>query len=197
MPISMDIDLWGNEQPNGQAVEYFASEAVKNALQLWVAVKRGEYLMNPSEGGALDNIPFKTLNQQTFMTLKFQLMNALTNDFSPQIKIRDIQFIPDYNNRILEIDVFYTIVETGISDNITLFTNSDYAVNNFEYEDVVFTGDNLVEFFNIKKPSMTNARLVMDYDMGMWKWGKYRFPNIALPRDKELLEEIFIIANGS
>ena len=195
MAVIQDIDIWGLEDSVGTGKEYFASEAVKNALQLWLGTKKGEYLMNPSGGGALDNMVFKTMSPQTILVLKFQLMNALNKDFSPALTINSIEFIPDFNNRLLEIDVYYTIQTTGISDNITLFTNSNYSVNNFEYESVTDTGDNLYEFFRIKKPSMISSKLIYDHDANFYKFGKYKFPNLT-PADSRF-DDILMLANGS
>lgn len=196
MPLSQDIDIWGAELPNGQAKEYIGSEAVKNALQLWLAVEKGGYLMNPGEGGPIDNIPFKTMSQQNLMSIKFQLMNALTKDFAPALRVTNLILTPDYQNRLLEIDIYYTILETGIPDNVTIFTNSDYAVNNFTYEEINYTGDNLIEFFTIKKPSIPNSRLVYDTEGNFWKWNKYKFTS-NLPLDVDTFTQILIIANGS
>jgi hypothetical protein len=196
MPLSQDIDIWGAELPNGQAKEYIGSEAVKNALQLWLAVEKGGYLMNPGEGGPIDNIPFKTMSQQNLMSIKFQLMNALTKDFAPALRVTNLILTPDYQNRLLEIDIYYTILETGIPDNVTIFTNSEYAVNNFTYEEINYTGDNLIEFFTIKKPSIPNSRLVYDTEGNFWKWNKYKFTS-NLPLDVDTFTQILIIANGS
>lgn len=193
--LSQDIDIWGAELPNGQAKEYIGSEAVKNALQLWLAVEKGGYLMNPGEGGPIDSIPFKTMSQQNLMSIKFQLMNALTKDFAPSLRVTNLTLTPDYQNRLLEIAIYYTILETGIPDNVTIFTNSDYAVNNFTYEEINYTGDNLIEFFTIKKPSIPDSRLVYDTDGNFWKWNKYKFP-LLQPTDPEF-ESVLIIANGS
>jgi len=193
--VIQDIDIWGAEEGSGQAIEYFASEAVKNALQLWLGMKKGEYLMNPSGGGALDNMVFKTMSPQVMLQLKFQLMNALNKDFSPALQVNSIDFIPDVNNRLLEIDLNYTIISTGIKDNITLFTNSNYSTNNFEYESVDYVSDNLLEFFTIKKPDMISSKLIFDHDANFYKFGKYKFPNLT-PADPKF-DEILMIANGS
>lgn len=193
--VYQDISIWGYEKSTGQALEYFSADAVKNALQLWLATKKGEYLMNPLEGGALDKLVFKNLNEKQLSVLRFQLQNALNKDFYPQLRIRAINFIPDFNNRILEVQIYYTILETGISDNVSLFTNSTYAVNNFEYEDVDMIGENLYQFFVLKKPSMLTKRLVFDNDGAFWRWGQYKLINLT-PTDP-YFTQILEIANGS
>ena len=193
--LYQDIDLYGRDNNNGTPVTYYAANAIKNALNQWVNSNRGDYLMNPFAGGALDAFAFKTLNPESYMPLKMQLMTALINEFSPTISIEALNIIPDYENRITEIEVIYSIPNEGVTDSLSLFLNTKYSTNSFVYEEVTYIEDNLLEFVTIKKPSMSSSRLIYDYDLNSWKYGKYKLVNL-LPTDSHFTD-ILLVCNGS
>jgi len=195
MSTYQDIDLYSRDNKDGTPVTYYAASAIKNAMNQWINSKRGEYLMNPFAGGALDNFAFKTLNPENFMTLKMRLMTALMNEFSPEVTIQALNIIPDYENRITEIEVVYSIPNEGTTDALSLFLNTKFSTNSFEYEEVLYIEDNLLEFVTIKKPSISSSRLIYDYDLNSWKWNKYKLVNL-LPTDSKFTD-ILIVCNGS
>jgi hypothetical protein len=195
MAVIQDIDIYGRDNPDGTPVTYYAASAIKNALYQWVNSKRGDYLMNPDLGGALDNFAFKTLNNDNLFNLKVQLYTSISKDFSPSIKIEEINIIPDYENRLTEIEIIYSIPSEGEADSVSLFLNTKYSANYFEYEEVTLTEFNLYEFVRIKKPDQSSARLMYDYELNSWKWGRYKLINLT-PSDS-YFSEILLICNGS
>lgn len=188
-----DIDIYGELSLSGELKTYAGEDAVKNALQLWLSSKKGEYLLNPGLGGTLDAFSFKTMNEESLTILKFQLMSAIDTEFSPAIRLTNVLFNPDFQNRILEIILAYQIEDTGEQGEVTVFTNAQYSYRNFNYEDILEVGENLKSFFTIKKPSMTDKRLLFDNEGSFWKWGKYKLVNLT-PFDP-CFEDILIIAN--
>jgi len=194
MPVFEDIDYWGQENIDGSVVTYMGAPAIKNALLQWFSAKRGEYLRNPGAGGILDNLTFKTFDGETEMKAKFEILNGLTNEFSPAISIQDIVFNIDGKNRILEISIYYIIPSSGISDNITIFTNTDYSIKKFTFTDIDLINENLLSFFVQQKPSIPEARLLYDHVGNFWKWGKFKLINLT-PADP-VFEQILMIANG-
>jgi len=195
MPVFEDISYWGEENSNGSVVTYMGADAIKNALFQWFSAKRGEYLRNPGAGGILDNLNFKTFSTETEMKTKFELLTGLTNEFSPAITIQDISFRMDAKYRILEIVVSYVIPLEGIKDNISIFTNTDYAVKKFTFIDIDFIGENLLQFFLQQKPAIPEARLLYDHSGNFWRWGQFKLINLT-PIDS-VFEQILMIANGS
>ena len=190
-----DIDLYGRDNLNGTPLTYFNANAIKNALYQWMNSKRGDYLMNPSEGGVLDVFNFKNLNFDNTYKLKIQLLTALTTEFSPSITIESIDIVPDYNNRLLEIEITYSIPQERVTDSVSLFLNSEYSTKSFNYEEIILTEFNLYEFVSIKKPAQNSSRLLYDYELNSWKWGKYKLINL-LPTDT-YFSDILQICNGS
>ncbi len=193
MATYQDIDIYGELNPSGELKTYTGEDAVKNALQLWLSSKKGEYLLNPGLGGPLDAFSFKTMNEESLTILKFKLMSAIDTEFTPAIRLTNVLFNPDFQNRILEIILAYQIEDTGEQGEVTVFTNTQYSYKNFNYEDILEVGENLKSFFTIKKPSMTDKRLLFDNEGSFWKWGKYKLVNLT-PFDP-CFEDILIIAN--
>ncbi len=195
MPVYQDIDIYSRDNVNGEPITYLGTDAIKNAISLWLSSKRGDYLMEPSAGGPLDVAQFKTMTPENLQNLQFQLLTALSTEFQPSVNVQSIDFFPDYQNRMLEIRIIYSIPGEGVIDSVSLFTNNNYETVNFEYTSVDYVGDNLYEFFIIKKPDQRQNKLLYDYDLGSWKWGKFKFPNLT-PLDTRF-EDILIIANAS
>jgi hypothetical protein len=195
MPQYQDIDLYGRDNADGTPLMYYAANAIKNALTQWMNSKRGEYLMNPVAGGPLDVFLFKTLTADNVMILKAQLLSALTVDFAPSISVQDITIEVDVKRNITEIEIFYTIPQEGISDSVSLFLNTKYSINTFEYEDIDYVGSNLYEFVKLKKPDLSSSKLLYDYEINSWKWGKYKL--IALVPTDPYFGDILMICNGS
>jgi len=195
MSVMQDIDLYGRDNTDGTPITYYSANAIKNALTQWANSRRGDYLMQPGAGGALDNFAFKTLTSENILILKTQLLTALVNQFSPSITVLDITIEPDYQNRITEIEVTYSIPDEGVTDSVSLFINSAFSTVSFEYEIVNYIEHNLLEFVTIKKPDQSSNRLIYDYDLDSWKFGKYKFP-LLLPTDP-YFTDILLVCNGS
>jgi hypothetical protein len=195
MPTYEDIDIYGGQNVDGSPLVYYAADAIKNAFAMWISAKRGEFLMQPARGGALDNFVFKTMNLDNISMLKFSLFDDIKSQFNTLINLKNLSIVPDYENRFTEIKITYSIPSEGIIEKSSIFINSNYSYNTFEYEEVSYIEENLKEFFTIKKPDMTNSRLLYDNEGGFWKWGKYKLTNLT-PSDP-CFTDILIIANGS
>jgi len=191
MSVFHDVDVYGEKLANGTIKEYIGSEAIKNALLLFLSSKKSEFLNEPELGGPLDGFVFKSMSDSDLQ--KFELWTLITNEFSPSLELVDIEITPDFNNRITEIVVSYIIPNSGDMGITTIFTNNEYGYKNFKYEEVELIEENLKEFFLIKKPSMPDKRLLFDNEGLFWKWGKYKLVNLT-PLDP-YFEEILIIAN--
>jgi hypothetical protein len=195
MAVYQDVDLYGRDNTDGTPITYYSANAIKNALTQWANSKRGDYLMVPGAGGALDNFAFKTLTSENILILKTQLLTALVNQFSPSITVIDISITPDYQNRITEIEVTYSIQEEKVTDSVSLFINTAFSTASFEYETVNYIEQNLLEFVTIKKPDQMANRLIYDHEINSWKWGKFKF--ISLTPSDPYFTDILIVCNGS
>lgn len=175
-------------------IEYIDADAVNNALNLFLTSKKGDFLYNPGAGGILDTPLFKSMTPQMFEMLRFNLRNAITNYFTPFVTINSIDIIPDYNNHILEIKVTYK-TDTGSTQQTTVFVNADFHTKHYEYTNVEYVGENLLNFCQIKKSDMTSEILTFDDTDNLWKYGSYIFTAFNFQTDP-YAEAILLVCNG-
>jgi hypothetical protein len=190
-----DIDFYGQNLANGQAVEYMGTDAVGNALYLWMTSKKGEFLYNPAAGGILDKSLFKTMSPDNLANIQFYLYNSILNFFSPYIELRDLILEPDMNSRILNITIKYFFPQTNQSGSVSIYVQSDYANKSYTYEDVDYVGSNLINFCRLQKTDMLNDKLVFNPDTDLWSYGKYIFINLTTSSSE--FETVLLICNGS
>lgn len=193
--VLMDIDIFGRENPDGTAKEYYEDEAIKMALITWLTSKKGDFLMEPTEGGIIhDTLLFKNMTASKVSQVSFAIKNAINNGFVPDIDIRKILIEPDYENRMWIIEIYFTNPESGNHSEVQIFTKDLSQKLTYTYEDVPFTEDNLYNFVRIKQVNIPDERLVFNPESGYWEWGKYRLINLT-PSDSKF-SDILSLING-
>jgi hypothetical protein len=188
-----DIDIYGKEAREGMALEYSNQEAIRNALFLFLTSKRGDFIRNPFAGGLLDFQTFKTMSDSNIQKASFTIRNAINNYFSPAVEIQNINLIPDYTNRILEYNIIYKDSVTLEINTVSIYTDTEYKAQKFEYEDVPYVTQNLLRFIILQKTENSNRTLIYNSDDGLWYYGKFRLINFS-PSD-ELFDDILATAN--
>ena len=190
-----DLDLYGTQNPDGSAVEYIGSAAVKQAVYLWMTSKRGEFVRNPSAGGLFDSVLFKPMTRTNIETLEFTIKNNFTNYFTPAVTLQALQVIPDYVTRTTQINISYYDTVNYAVETVTIYTNSDYATKNYEYETITYIEQNLYNFCMLMKTDMPNDKLIFNNDTNQWNYGKYIFINLEIT--DPYFDAILQICNGS
>lgn len=189
-----DIDLLGRELSDGNAVVHLDTEAVKNALTLFLTSKKGDFLMNPELGGPLDRVQFKSLDGNISSLVIFTIKNAITNSFSPAIKLKDIKFNPDYSNRIWEILIYYTSTLSKAIESVEVYTKDILNITQQSNQSITWVGIQLRTFCLMQKPNMGSELLQYDSETSTWKWGKFIFANFTT--EDVYYSEILAICNG-
>ena len=193
MAQTIDLDMWGNLDYNGQIKEYTNEDALKNALTLWLTSKRNDFLMDPEEGGVLDETYFKTLSDSTIEKLSFSIKNSIIKYFVPEIRLDFLDVIPDYKNKTVQIEIKYTNQQTGVSNSLTLYTKDKSEVKNITYENVAFIEENLYHFVMMKKNEMEGEKIIYNADEGKFYWGKYKLINFT--HNDSYFNQILELAN--
>lgn len=189
-----DIDLYGKEVTPGVAFEYFDIQAVSNALNLWLTSKKGDFIRNPSAGGILEKYLFKNMDPSSLTKIKLELITTFSDYFSDTLAIDDIIFTPNYQDRILEIQIIYHDIRTGASDNLTVYVNANYAYKRFEYQNVSYAGENLYRFVQITIPSNPVEKLIYDTTLLKWRWSPYLLENLTY--EDPYFSQILALING-
>jgi len=189
----IDIDVYGLTQQN-TIVYYTDAEAVKHALLLWLTYSKKDLLMNPTGAGIIDIQLFKNLSHDTIEIFKLYLFNAIEKYFIPAIEIVQLNVEPDYTNYQIVVDLIYRVPEYNVEDTLTFAINTNYTRPQFNYIYIDYTEDNLYNFVIITKEKYTDHKLLFDYTLNKWRWGKYVFTNFSV-EDSRFTDVLIIINN--
>lgn len=141
--------------------------------------KKGEFMYNSKEGGIIEELLFKPMNEASIEKAVFKIRNAITNHFTPTIKLKNIIITPNYEQRYYHIEIVYVGIFSEKDEKVSFFTDGKYENVNLEYIDVDFVEENLKNFCLLKKSSMEDAKLILNPDEDVWIWKEYRFINLT------------------
>ena len=101
---------------------YLSRQAVKNNLINYFLTNPGERPGNPEFGGGLRKFIFEQISTGTLEYLKDDIQAKITTQF-PNIVLGALNVLsnPDYNS--VTVEIYYSIANTGTSDNLTLNFN--------------------------------------------------------------------------
>jgi hypothetical protein len=175
----MDLSIYGEENPDGSAKQYFDDDCIGNSIIMWLTSKRGDIIMEPNEGGILDSIPFKNMSDLNLELLMFKIQTEVLLNFSDLINLTGVNLVPNYTERYLEINISYQIISTKKDKVATLYIDTAIKSEKFIYEDVLYTGQNLESFVLVTKSTMTGKTLSWNFDEDCWTWGRYKLLNFS------------------
>jgi phage baseplate assembly protein W len=101
---------------------YLSRQAVKNNLINYFLTNPGERPGNPEFGGGLRRFIFEQISTGTLEFLKEDIQAKIATQF-PNIVLVNLNVLsnPDYNS--VTVEIYYSIANTGTSDNLTLNFN--------------------------------------------------------------------------
>ena len=101
---------------------YLSRQAVKNNLINYFLTNPGERPGNPEFGGGLRRFIFEQISTGTLEYLKDDIQAKIATQF-PNIVLGALNVLsnPDYNS--VTVEIYYSIANTGTSDNLTLNFN--------------------------------------------------------------------------
>lgn len=172
----------------------FDKDAIKQSLLLWLTYSRKDLLMNPTEAGILDLQQFKTLSDEKVELFRITLLHAINKYFVPAITVLSLVCEPDYKDYKIYVDIVYSIPEYNVEDTLTFYVNTTYSQPKFNYIYVDYVGENLYNFMLNEKDKQKEHKLLYDYILNKWKWGKYVFTNLDI--SDEYFDKILILANN-
>tara|TARA_R110002020_G_scaffold216088_1_gene423470 strand:- start:4380 stop:4784 length:405 start_codon:yes stop_codon:yes gene_type:complete len=94
-----------------------SKDAIKANLLNFFLTNPGERYMNSEFGGGLRQFIFEQLQNNTIDSVKGFIISKL-GQFFPNIKVRKLEAIPDYNRNQITIKFSYFISNTGESDRV-------------------------------------------------------------------------------
>lgn len=117
----IDFSYDSQQSVTGDLIVLRDREAIQNALVLWLYSLRGEKIRLPSQGGYVTKWLFKPLTLDTQQNIQFAIASGLQNEFSPILKIKEINVTPDNENDSWLIEVKAVITRT--QEEIYAFEN--------------------------------------------------------------------------
>lgn len=196
MPAYIDLDLFANIDSTGKIEEHTEGDALKESLRFFVTSKAGDILGFPELGGIMDATLFKTMGGTEFQRIYYTIYTDISEGFSPAIEIQDIDIVPDYQNRILSITIYFTNPITFQLDVVDIyFTLNIPQEKTISYVDIEYTEENLYNFCLTQKANFPTEKLVFKADMGKFVWANFRFSNFT--RDDSYFDQILMLINGS
>jgi hypothetical protein len=194
--IFQDIDIFGSENYSGSAKEYFDRDAVKNSITLWLMMKKGEYIYNPSEGGTLDTSLFKNMTGDFEEIIRFEIESDFQIYFEEIVELIDIQIKSNRTQRYTEVHVIYKDLINGGVSEINIYPKEFSKKIEASYEEWELTGESLFNFVQIKKVEMLGQKLVYNSNESTWIWGnriKFIGFDFSDPYFEEILEFINLV----
>ena len=107
---------------NGNAVftpNYQTKDAIKNNLINYLLTNKGERPGNPEFGAGLRNFIFTQLVQDNLDYLKEDVQQKIAQQFS-NINLEKINVLQNTTNSTVTVEIFYSIPNTGINDQLEL-----------------------------------------------------------------------------
>lgn len=101
---------------------YTTKDAIRNNLINFFLTSPGERVFNPTFGQSLRRYVFEQINQATTGDIENYILSSLEKYFPDIQGTVEIKTTPDFN--MLTVSLYYTILNTGISDNIQITLNN-------------------------------------------------------------------------
>ena len=115
--VNIPFSTPGVFQPN-----YQTKDAIKNNLINYFLTNPGERYENPLFGAGLRNYIFKQINTESFDFIKEDIQAKLKDNF-PTIEVEDVEILKSVNENTIQVNITYSIPNTGINDTLELNFN--------------------------------------------------------------------------
>lgn len=121
--LYLDYPIIKETKGNGELKTYRNSDALAQAIKIWLSSSNGEKIRTRS-GGIL--IPYigKLLNMENANDMKNAIVFGLQNDFNPPIEVVNISVIPNVEKRRWEIEII------GYNPTLAIGVNTRVIVSN-------------------------------------------------------------------
>ncbi len=101
---------------------YQTKDAIKNNLINYLLTNPGERIENPTFGAGLREYIFTQIESNSFDFIKEDLQAKIVENF-PDVLLEDIEVLQSVNSNTIQINITYSIPNTGINDTLELNFN--------------------------------------------------------------------------
>lgn len=98
---------------------YQTKDAIRNNLINYLLTNPGERFDNPTFGAGLRNFIFSQVENKNFEFIREDVQDKVNENF-PNIEIEDLEVFATENTNTIQINLTYSIPNTGINDTLEL-----------------------------------------------------------------------------
>lgn len=123
--LYLDYPMYKEVKGNGELKTYKNSDALAQAIKIWLSSSKGEKIRTRS-GGVL--IPFigKLLTTENANSMKNAIIFGLQHDFTPPIEVVNIDVYPNVEKQRWEIDIigYNATLLVGVNTRVIISNES-------------------------------------------------------------------------
>jgi len=97
----------GGVDTQGSIRVFINEEALSQSIKMWIASSKGDMVGEPVRGGYLKSYLMKPLSEISEGEFTMDFRVGFDRDFSPELEILDLEVIPNYEERYLEINAVF------------------------------------------------------------------------------------------
>lgn len=87
-------------------------DAIENSIENILTVQKGEVPGRPDFGSSLSSFLFELMDEITFIAMEEATIEALI-EFEPRIRVESVEFEAYYDQHILLMKLYYTVLNSG------------------------------------------------------------------------------------
>lgn len=178
----VDFDVYGRSSNIGGALIHENDFAISNAIIFFLTSAKGDYLYNPTEGGILQQLLFKLLDQKYVNYYTDQIVKVLETKFGSLITNVEVQITSNFEKRMYIVDVFFTSIQTSLVNQVEFNTRPIIRETaTITIIDINLQDDNLLGFILLQLgyPDQAREKLELNNEDGKWYWGKFRLNSFS------------------
>lgn len=193
----IDFDVYGRSSNTGGALIHENDFAISNAIIFFLTSAKGDYLYNPTEGGILQSLLYKLLDQRYVNFYTDQITKILETKFGALISDVGVQITSDFEKRRYIVEVFFTSRQTSAVNQVEFNTRPIIReTSTITIVDINLQDDNLLGFvlLQLGYPDQAREKLQLNNEDGKWYWGRFRLNQFS--ESSSNFNEIFNAINN-
>lgn len=113
-----DFPFYKKTNSNGSIIELTNSDALSQAIKIWLASKKNEKIRSLG-GGVLYQHLGKMMDDDRADNIKNSIINGLKNDFKPTMTPVQVEVVPDYDRERWKITIVAYNADLQVGVNTT------------------------------------------------------------------------------
>ena len=119
--LYFDYPFYKKINRNGSIIELTNSDALSQAVKIWLVSKRNEKIRSRS-GGIIYPFLGKTMDDDRAYNIKTNIMRGLKEDFNPPLTPVEVNVVPNYDKERWEIGIvaYNADLAVGVNTKVTV-----------------------------------------------------------------------------